>query len=202
MKTSQHRPTIVVQPSKASRLDRPWVQAPAGEQPTREERTWANAQAHARMVEWLRAEERRRARDAREAPPPPRPQRAEPQQGSVLGSLLAGGLLGAATYLLITDKETPAVEALRNLLRSIFVQPAEPAAAPTVDADTAARIAAQMLDVPLGAPEAAIRAALRRKLRATRLHPDHGGDGAETRKLIAARDLLIAWTRDRMRSRR
>ncbi len=69
---------------------------------------------------------------------------------------------------------------------------AEPAAPSTPDPRAQAQAAAALLGVPLSASEGVIRAGLRWKLVAARLHPDHSGDGAEARKLIAARDLLLA----------
>ena len=52
--------------------------------------------------------------------------------------------------------------------------------------------AAALLGVDLDTSAAKIRAALRARIVRDRLHPDHGGDGEEARRLIAARDLLLA----------
>jgi hypothetical protein len=59
-----------------------------------------------------------------------------------------------------------------------------------------ARRAAALLGVSLDASADEIRRALRVKLGSSRLHPDHGGDGVEAARLIAAKNLLI----DRVRS--
>lgn len=61
--------------------------------------------------------------------------------------------------------------------------------APFVD-DKAAHAAA-LLGVDANASEDEIRAALRSLLSGSRLHPDHGGDGEEAKRLIAAKNLLI-----------
>lgn len=51
--------------------------------------------------------------------------------------------------------------------------------------------AAAALGVAATATEDEIRAALRAHLASSRLHPDHGGDGVEASRLIAAKNLLI-----------
>lgn len=57
--------------------------------------------------------------------------------------------------------------------------------------DDDAVAAATLLEVNLDASADEIRRALRRKLTIRRLHPDHGGNGAEAARLIAAKNLLI-----------
>jgi len=51
--------------------------------------------------------------------------------------------------------------------------------------------AAALLGVSVDATDSEIRAALRARLSSSRLHPDHGGDGVEAKRLIAAKNLLI-----------
>jgi DnaJ homolog subfamily C member 19 len=68
-------------------------------------------------------------------------------------------------------------------------------ASPQADPETAH--AEVMLGVSPDASEAEIRAALRAKLIETRAHPDHGGNAESTRRLIAARDLLLERVRER-----
>jgi hypothetical protein len=65
----------------------------------------------------------------------------------------------------------------------------QPKAAPVVDPEAAQ--AAALLGVAVDASEDEIRAALRGILSASRLHPDHGGDGEEAKRLIAAKNQLI-----------
>jgi hypothetical protein len=62
---------------------------------------------------------------------------------------------------------------------------------PAVVVDVAAANAAAILGVAVDASADEIRAALRARLSASRLHPDHGGDGEEAKRLIAAKNLLI-----------
>jgi hypothetical protein len=57
--------------------------------------------------------------------------------------------------------------------------------------DIAAIRAAVLLGVDVYANEDVIRAALRERLSSSRIHPDHGGDGEEATRLIAAKNLLI-----------
>lgn len=59
------------------------------------------------------------------------------------------------------------------------------------DEDDDATNAAMMLGVSVDASADEIRAALRARLSTSQLHPDHGGDGIEATKLIAAKNLLI-----------
>jgi hypothetical protein len=56
--------------------------------------------------------------------------------------------------------------------------------------------AADLLGIQPDASESEIRAALRSRLASSRLHPDHGGDGEEAKRLIAAQNLLIARQRE------
>jgi DnaJ-domain-containing protein 1 len=57
--------------------------------------------------------------------------------------------------------------------------------------------AARVLGVSVDATADEIRFALRAKMRASRLHPDHGGDEAQAKRLIAAKNLLIERTKVR-----
>lgn len=59
-------------------------------------------------------------------------------------------------------------------------------------ADAEEQQAAAALGVSVDATADEIRAALRARLGASRLHPDHGGDGEEAKRLIAAQNLLLA----------
>ena len=56
--------------------------------------------------------------------------------------------------------------------------------------------AAILLEVNIDADANEIRRALRRKLSILRLHPDHGGNGVEAARLIAAKNLLIERLKD------
>jgi hypothetical protein len=56
--------------------------------------------------------------------------------------------------------------------------------------------AAILLEVNIDASSDEIRRALRRKLSIRRLHPDHGGNGTEAARLIAAKNLLIERFKD------
>ena len=58
-------------------------------------------------------------------------------------------------------------------------------------ADERAMHAASLLGVSIDASVDEIRAALRSRLSASRLHPDHGGDGEQAKMLIAAKNLLV-----------
>jgi hypothetical protein len=68
----------------------------------------------------------------------------------------------------------------------------EPAA---FDVDERTASAAALLGVAVDASADEVRAALRARLSASQLHPDHGGDGEEAKRLIAAKNLLIERTR-------
>jgi hypothetical protein len=63
------------------------------------------------------------------------------------------------------------------------------------DAEDEAQAAARLLGVSLDASTDEIRRALRVKLASSGLHPDHGGDGVEAARLIAAKNLLVARVR-------
>jgi hypothetical protein len=80
----------------------------------------------------------------------------------------------SATDASAADGEPPASDATR---------------APFVDDKT--EQAAALLGVTATASEDEIRAALRSLLSGSRLHPDHGGDGEEAKRLIAAKNHLI-----------
>jgi hypothetical protein len=66
---------------------------------------------------------------------------------------------------------------------------AQPVAEPL---DRELREAAQLLGVSLPDSMEEIRRAFFKKLVDERIHPDHGGDAELTKKVIAARDLLVA----------
>ena len=66
-----------------------------------------------------------------------------------------------------------------------------PAVEPPPVVDVEALKAAEALGVKVDATQDEIRAALRRGLGSSGLHPDHGGDGEEAKRLIAAKNLLI-----------
>jgi hypothetical protein len=76
-------------------------------------------------------------------------------------------------------------------------QPAPGAAAsgarnePESRIDPETREAANLLGISLPASAREIRRACRQKLIDERIHPDHGGDGEQARRVIAARDLLV-----------
>jgi hypothetical protein len=57
--------------------------------------------------------------------------------------------------------------------------------------------AGELLGVDPQAGEAEIRAALRAYLAESRVHPDHGGDAEEAKRLIAAQNLLLEHARSR-----
>jgi len=57
--------------------------------------------------------------------------------------------------------------------------------------------AGELLGVDPQAGEAEIRAALRAHLAESRVHPDHGGDVEEAKRLIAAQNLLLEHARSR-----
>jgi hypothetical protein len=123
---------------------------------------------------------------------------------SALGSAFLAGLLGGALHVLgrvIEAEARAAVEHMRDAGGAVDGG-AETAA--DADADEApqeeehegddldeAAEAAQLLGVGLDASESEIRAALRARLTDSRMHPDHGGDGEEAKRLIAARNLLV-----------
>jgi len=112
------------------------------------------------------------------APEPPAVRAIDWQEVALaaLRFALVGGALGGALYFIAHADEDDRAD--------------EPTADPSLP-DRAAVDAAALLDVPLDASAPQIRAALRSKLSASRAHPDHGGDDEETRRLIAARDLLL-----------
>ena len=64
--------------------------------------------------------------------------------------------------------------------------------------DGSAARAAMLLGIVVSASEDEIRAALRARLSSSRVHPDQGGDEAQAKQLIAAKNLLI----ERARARR
>jgi uncharacterized protein YbjQ (UPF0145 family) len=121
---------------------------------------------------------------------------------SALGSAFLAGLIGGALHVLgrvIEAEARTAVERMRDAAGAVEGD-AETAAdageAPHEeehegdDLDEAAE-AARLLGVGLDASESEIRAALRARLTDSRMHPDHGGDGEEAKRLIAARNLLV-----------
>ena len=60
-----------------------------------------------------------------------------------------------------------------------------------VDEPTVVSMRLALLGVAVDASADEVRAALRARLSASRLHPVHGGDGEEAKRLIAAKNLLI-----------
>jgi hypothetical protein len=120
---------------------------------------------------------------------------------SALGSAFLAGLLGGALHVLgrvIEAEARAAVERMRDAGGAADAG-AEGAAADEAqhegedagdDLDDAAE-AARLLGVGLDASESEIRAALRARLADSCIHPDHGGDGEEAKRLIAARNLLV-----------
>jgi hypothetical protein len=114
---------------------------------------------------------------------------------STLGSVLFAGLVTGGIYL---------IARIADELDGGLGEPDNEAAPPVADAEAAAmgevvsgenHEAAVQLGVPLDATADQIRAALRSKLAGSRIHPDHGGDGDEAKRLIAAKNYLI----DRLR---
>ncbi|HEY2743977.1 MAG TPA: J domain-containing protein [Polyangia bacterium] len=74
------------------------------------------------------------------------------------------------------------------------VESAKPEPPPPV-IDDATASAAAALGVSVDATADEIRAALRARLSSSRLHPDQGGDGEEAKRLIAAKNHLVARAR-------
>ena len=84
-----------------------------------------------------------------------------------------------------------ALEGLR-LLGEAYQQGVSAQAASAIDPVAATALeAARVLGVSLDASSDEIRAALRRKLVASMIHPDQGGEVAHARKLIDAKNLLV-----------
>ena len=127
---------------------------------------------------------------------------------AALGSALFAGLLGGMAYVLMNARADGAHPATRRESEEEAPSVEEDAATDEGDADdvepqpgfvdreTAKQVieevmAASLLGVDLDASDAEIRAALRARLTESRSHPDHGGDGDQAARLIAARDLLI-----------
>jgi hypothetical protein len=142
---------------------------------------------------------------------------------SALGSAFLAGLVGGALHVLgkaIEAEMRADAKAARNAgVAGIAPEPTEggqeasgstvppEAEAPSDEADASGEMecvdavsaeAASLLGVDASASEDEIRAALRSHLASSRLHPDHGGEGEEAKRLIAAKNLLI----ERARARR
>ena len=64
------------------------------------------------------------------------------------------------------------------------------ASSATSASDHEAEAAAELLGVNVNSTVAEVRSALRTKMTASRVHPDHGGDGTLARELTAAKNLL------------
>jgi hypothetical protein len=126
--------------------------------------------------------------------------------GSAFVAGLVGGFVAIAARLLSNEDARALVEHLRKIREaSERGQNAAPEADATSDGgesdddEAKALEAALLLGVRLDASEDEIRAALRARLRDSGIHPDHGGDGEEAKRLIAARNLLAERARARVR---
>lgn len=109
---------------------------------------------------------------------------------TALGSAFIAGIAAGALYVVgkvLEDVQLPAPE---------IVEPTPNEEEAENPSDEIAAAAA-LLGVSAEASEDAIRAALRERLSASRLHPDHGGDGEEASRLIAARNCLVEHARQR-----
>jgi hypothetical protein len=131
---------------------------------------------------------------------------------SAVGSLLVAGLMGGAAVMLVRElaaasrpsKDAEAefiadaneVDELKDEAATVEEeQEQQPCGAdkPSARPEPDRRVveAAAMLGITPDASEDEIRAALRALLSSSKLHPDHGGDGVEAKRLIAAKNLLI-----------
>jgi hypothetical protein len=97
----------------------------------------------------------------------------------------------AAAEADIIDAEYEAMPEIEPAPASASSDAADPKAQAAQPIDRDAAAAATILGVAVDASADEIRAALRRALSESRLHPDHGGDGEEAKRLIAAKNLLI-----------
>jgi hypothetical protein len=108
---------------------------------------------------------------------------------TALGSAFIAGIAAGALYVVgkvLEDVQLPTPEIVEPSPTDEADHPAD-----EVDED------AKLLGVSPDASEDSIRAALRERLSASRLHPDHGGDGEEASQLIAARNRLVEHVRAR-----
>ena len=111
-----------------------------------------------------------------------------------LGSAFVAGLVGGALHVLTRVVE--AELAAQSLAPAAHLDEPEPVCEePDAEDDDETVEAAKLLGVTLSASDSEIRAALRERLRSSRLHPDHGGDGEEAKRLIAAKNHLVARVR-------
>lgn len=92
-----------------------------------------------------------------------------------------------------SDFVTISLEVFKGYLDEVAKTQAQDQPAHSDDDVVAAAI---LLEVNIDANADEIRRALRRKLSILRLHPDHGGNGVEAARLIAARNLLIEHLKD------
>lgn len=109
---------------------------------------------------------------------------------TALGSAFIAGIAAGALYVVgkvLEDVQLPAPEVIEPAPREEYAE----------DSSDEIAAAAALLGVSPEASEDAIRAALRERLSASRLHPDHGGDGEEASRLIAARNRLVELARQR-----
>lgn len=115
--------------------------------------------------------------------------RAAPTRAILHWRQLAGAALGPA---LVAGLISGALAALDRIAESTLPPTAPPD--DLIDASLAQRQAdAALLGVSVSATAAEIRAAFRAKMRTSpTIHPDRGGDGAQMRALIEARDRLLA----------
>lgn len=111
---------------------------------------------------------------------------------AALGSALVAGLIagGFSTLAKLVEAEMQA-----NAATDLDHDSEDDADEDRVESDV--REAAAALGVSPDSTADEIRAALRARLGASRLHPDHGGDGEEAKRLIAAKNLLLERLRGR-----
>ena len=109
---------------------------------------------------------------------------------TALGSAFIAGIAAGALYVVgkvLEDVQLPAPE---------IVGP-PPSEEEDDDPPDEIAAAAALLGISADASEDSIRGTLRERLSASRLHPDHGGDGEEASRLIAARNRLVEHARQR-----
>lgn len=125
---------------------------------------------------------------------------------TALGSAFLAGLVGGALHVLgkVIEAEVSATaDEIRGAAPDIDrddgfdvdedgeVPADDPAEEKAEFTDSPVDEAAALLGVAPDADPDEIRAALRARLASSKLHPDHGGDGEEAKRLIAAKNLLI-----------
>jgi hypothetical protein len=109
---------------------------------------------------------------------------------AAVGPALFVGAVSGGIYIL--GKLVEAHNArVANASRNAEADGAEDEENPTAAVDAEAVEAAELLGVSVDASANEVRAALRAQLSKRRLHPDHGGDGDDAKRLIAAKNLLI-----------